>query len=339
MKKLLSLVLAGMLLLSACGNKSVEKTEVEQGEGQYPITVTDQVGREVTIEKEPESIISNYYISTSLLIALDADDTLVGIENNGELRPVYGLSSPELLELPGMGTVKEFDLERCAAMEPDLVILPAKLKDMCEALEELDIPVLIVMPESQQLLEECIDLLGKATGNTERAKELNAFIGNKQEELAEALVDVTEKPSIYLSGNSSFLKTAGPAMYQNQMIVNAAAENVAEELQDSYWAEISYEQLLAWDPDYIIMAADAKYSRDELLQDSNLSSCKAIQTEQVYQLPNQIESWDSPVPGSVLGSLWLASVLHPEEYPTEQYEQAVVEFYENFYGFTPEMEK
>ena len=44
------------------------------------------------------------------------------------------------------------------------------------------------------------------------------------------------------------------------------------------------------------------------------------------------------MPGSVLGSLWLASLLHPEEYLPEQYEEATVEFYETFYGFSPEME-
>ena len=52
---------------------------------------------------------------------------------------------------------------------------------------------------------------------------------------------------------------------------------------------------------------------------------------------NEIEAWDSPVPGSVLGVLWLASVLHTEEYPVSMYEQAVTAFYETFYEFTTSM--
>lgn len=333
MKKVLCLFMAAMMLLGGC---TAEVKEPVAESGSYPLTLVDQAGREVVIEKEPETIISNYYISTSMLIALDQDEKLVGVENNAELRPVYELSAPQILELPGMGTVKEFDLERCAQLNPDLVILPAKLKDMCDALEQLDIPVLIVMPESEELLSECIDLLGKATNSSERADSLNQFIDGQLSQLKEAVKN-TEKPSAYLSGNSSFLKTAGPAMYQNNLLVNGGAENVAAELSDSYWAEISYEQLLAWNPDYIVMAADAKYSKEDLLADEALSGCTAIQQENVIQIPNSIESWDSPVPGSVLGSLWLASVLHPEEYSAEQYEQAVTEFYETFYGFTPEM--
>ena len=34
---------------------------------------------------------------------------------------------------------------------------------------------------------------------------------------------------------------------------------------DTYWANISYEQLLAWNPDYIIIAADATYSVDDVI--------------------------------------------------------------------------
>lgn len=335
MKKVFSLLLSIMLMFSGCAADVKEPAKAEESSS-YPLTVMDQAGREVVIEKEPETIISNYYISTSLLIALEQDEKLVGVENNAELRPIYELSAEHILELPGMGTVKEFDLERCAQLNPDLVILPAKLKDMCDALEELDIPVLIVMPESEELLEECINLLGKATNSEERANSLNKFIDEKLNQLKNALKNV-EKPTAYLSGNSSFLKTAGPAMYQNNLLVNGGAENVAEELSDTYWAEISYEQLLAWNPDYIVMAADAKYSKEDLLADEALSGCTAIQEGNIIQIPNNIESWDSPVPGSVMGSLWLASVLHSEEYPKEQYEEAVSEFYQTFYDFTPEV--
>ena len=45
----------------------------------YPVTITDHLGREVTIEKQPESFVSGYYISTSLMIALGLDDQLVAL--------------------------------------------------------------------------------------------------------------------------------------------------------------------------------------------------------------------------------------------------------------------
>lgn len=340
-KKLLLLVLVFvMAVTTACGNTGNKETDKQGQEQQeqaiaYPITVTDQLGREVVIEEKPETIVSGYYISTSLLIALGQKDKLVGVEAKAGSRPIYSLSAPEIIELPNVGTAKEFDLEGCAALNPDLVILPAKLKDVIPSLEQLGITVLAVKPEDQDLLEAAVEFLGKATDSVKKADELLQYIDTKMDELEKAL-NGTSRPKVYMAGNSSLLSTAGPAMYQNSLMVNAGGENVAKDLTDNYWAEISYEQLLTWNPEYIVLAADADYTVESVIADPNLAECDAVVNGQVYQFPSDIESWDSPVPGSVLGNLWLASVLHPEQYPAGQYEQAAADFYETFYGFTPE---
>lgn len=303
---------------------------------EYPVTVTDQLGREVVIEKEPQTIVSGYYISSSLLMALGQQDKLVGIEAKADKRPIYSLAAPKLLELPSVGTAKEFDLEGCAALSPDLVIVPAKLKETIPALEELGLTVLAVKPEDRQLFTELAQLLGVVTNTQGRAA---ALIANGEEELAELTraLEGIERPTVYLAGNSSFLSTAGEAMYQNSLITQAGGTNVAAELADTYWAEISYEQLLAWNPEYIILAAEADYTVESVLADEQLAECAAVKNGHVYQIPGQIEAWDSPVPGSVMGSLWLTSVLHPESYSPQQYQQAVTEFYEEYYGFVPEI--
>lgn len=318
---------------AASAKTSVTKTT-------FPITVTDQLGREVVIQEKPEIIISGYYISTSLLIALGEADSLAGVEAQAVKRPVYGLAAPVLLTLPGVGTVKELDLELCAALEPDLVIVPAKLKEKIPAMEELGLTVLAVNPENRELMKEMTALLGTATGNQETAQRLIDATDKLSADLRTALAPVLEKeekPTVYLGGNSSFFSTAGPAMYQHSLIEQAGGRNVAEALSDTYWAKISYEQLLAWNPEYIILAANAAYSVDSVLADEQLADCRAVKNGCVYQIPGDIEAWDSPVPGSVLGSLWLASILHPEACPTDLYQQAVTAFYEEFYGFTPEL--
>src|SRR5699024_6534129 len=231
MKERLSLLLAaGMSLsLAACGTAQVESSSASEpaaseaepaqtaeqaapaaegaGEGTvYPVTLTDQAGREVTIESEPETLVSGYYISTSLLIALDLDEKLVGIEAKADTRPIYQLSAPALLELPSVGTAKEFDLEGCAALEPDLVILPLKLQDAADSLEELGITALVVNPEDQELLNEAATLIGTATNTQARAGELLAFAQTQEARLGEVLAGV-ETPSVYLAGNSDFLST------------------------------------------------------------------------------------------------------------------------------------
>lgn len=348
-KRLLSLILAGAMALSlaACANSgasssgsaasqsassvSSQTDSSTQAEAAFPVTVTDAAGREVTIEEEPEKLVSGYYITTSMLIALGHADKLVGIEAKADTRPIYALAAPELLELPSVGTAKEFDLEGCAALEPDLVILPLKLKDTVPALEELGLTVITVNPESLEQLNETIRLFNTVIGDPVKGWELLDYNQKTQEFLAEILADV-EKPRVYLAGNSSYLSTAGAAMYQNSLLELGGGENVAAELEDTYWADVSYEQLLSWNPEVIIMASDAAYSKDELLADPQLQQLDAVKNGRVYAMPSAFESWDSPVPSALVGSRWVASVLHGEQYAFEQFQADAADFYRQFYG-------
>ena len=344
LKKLSALLLALALSVSttACGNSTASTTTAAETAAEvtpeaasesaaetsaaagdemtvtYPVTITDHLGREVTIEKQPESFVSGYYISTSLMIALGLDDQLVGVEAKADKRNIYKLSAPELTELPSVGTAKEFDLEGCAALKPDLVIVPTKLKDSIPAMEELGLTVIAVNPEDQTKLFETIDM-----------------ISNALESLKKSL-DGVETPSVYLAGNSALLQTAGPEMYQSTLIENAGGVNAASDITDTYWADTSYEQILSWNPDYIVLAADADYDVDSVLNDSALADCTAVKEGHIAQIPSDIEALDSPVPASFLGSYYVASILHPDVVTEDDFKTTEKNFYETFYGFTPE---
>lgn len=352
MKKLVSLLLTVVFMFSVAGcgsnaqssssavsessgSQSVSSQSTETAEDlqtSYPVTVTDQAGREVTIEKEPEKVVSGYYISTSLLIALGQESKIVGIEAKADERPIYKLSAPELIELPNVGSAKQFDLEGCAALEPDLVILPLKLSDAADTLTDLGIDVLLVNPENQELSDEMRDIVSVAMNCQDKAEELSAFVAEQEEFLSKA-TENSEKPTVYLAGNSSFLSTAGSQMYQNSLITMAGGENVAAEISDTYWAEVSYEQVLAWNPDYIIIAAEADYTVDDVLNDPNIADLQAVKDKKVYQMPNSAEAWDSPVPGGILGAVWLSGILC-EDVTSETVNSIIGEFYDTFYGFT-----
>lgn len=342
MKKTLSMLLASVMVLSlaACSNQPAEENSSSQSSSEqtaslettYPVTITDALGREVTIEEEPERLVSGYYITTSYLAALDLDEKLVGIEAKADTRELYKLAAPELPSLPNVGSLKQFSLETCVSTEPDLVILSAKVPDAVAKLEELGIPVIAVKPESEKEFKETISMIGTACNVQERANELTESYDKAIADLAAKLEGV-EPARVYLGGNSAFLSTAGPAMFQDLLIRGAGAENVASEITDTYWATVSYEQLLAWSPDAIILAPQAEYTVDDVLNDPALADLDAVKNGKVYAMPNVIESWDSPIPSSYLGSIWMASVLYPDAVSTEDYTKACVDFYQQFYGF------
>lgn len=341
---LLGSMILSVFLLVSCGKEVPQPTETvsevsaeaalsEVAENTYPITLVDQSGREIVIAQEPKRVVSSYYITTSALLALGLEEELQGIEASPERRPLYKKCAPEILERTQVGSPKEFDLEACASIHPDLVILPMRAQSMVESLENLGIPVMIVNPESQEQVLEMISLIAKATGKEERGEELVNFIQEKTDFLNEKLAGC-DRPPVYLGGNSGFLSTASKGMYQNHLISLAGGENVAGEIDDTYWVEISYEQILQWNPQVIVLASDAKYSMEEILNDVNLQDCQAIRDGKVYQIPSEIEAWDSPVPSGIFGGVYLASVLHPDVVTEEQYESMVEEYYELFYGFS-----
>ena len=174
-----------------------------------------------------------------------------------------------------------------------MIVRLSKRLSLIHILTDLGIDVLLVNPENQELSDEMRDIVSVAMNCQDKAEELSAFVAAQEEFLSKA-TENSEKPTVYLAGNSSFLSTAGSQMYQNSLITMAGGENVAAEISDTYWAEVSYEQVLAWNPDYIIIAAEADYTVDDVLNDPNIADLQAVKDKKVYQMPNSAEAWDSP---------------------------------------------
>ena len=259
------------------------------------ISITDHLGREVVIPQDVKRIVSGYYITTSMLIALGLDDNVVGIEAKANTRPIYALAAPHYLNLPNVGSAKEFNLEGCLALKPDLVILPIRLKDSVAVLESMGVNVLAVNPEDMDLLIETITMIGLATGTEEKAQKLipilrRCYGGDIEKKLTK---DNRSEKKVYLGGNSSLLSTASSKMYQGTLIENAGGINVAADINDTYWANISYEQLLAYNPDVIVIVPEAGYTKADVMNDTQLQMVTAVRNGEVYEMPDAFEAWDS----------------------------------------------
>ena len=348
-KKIVSLVLSLMIMgtsLVGCTNHTVstEQTststenvqessmstsnEVVQSE---TMTVVDQLGRTVEVPREINRIVSSYYISSSLLIALGAEDKVVGLEMKADTREIYKKAAPEFLELPGVGTSKSISVEETLALKPDLVILPYRLEEFVEQFEALDIPVIVVEPESMDQFLESITLIGTAIGEEEKAEALLNYYEEKIAEISSLTEGLEERPRVYMSGGSSAFTTCTSNMYQNDLIHLAGGQNVSEALTDGYWANVSAEQILAWDPEFIFNVNYASYDISELTKDAQLAPVSAIKENRVYTFPSVLEAWDYPTPSSILGILWLTHQLHPELYSVEAYTKDAQDFYKTFY--------
>ena len=326
-KKIISLFILGILMSTfvvGCGSNNVESKDNK-------VTVVDQLGREVELDGTPEKIISSYYISTSLLINLGVQDKLVGIEAKAKTREMYKKVAKELIDLPAVGTSKEINIEECANLNPDLVIIPTRLKEFIPKVEELKIPVIAIEPETLDQFKETVKLIGKAVGKEEKANKLVNYYDDTISKVKELNKNLTEKQNVYLAGSDSVLKTCTSKMYQNYMFEVCGGENVTKELTDGYWTTISVEELVKKNPDVIYMVGYASYSKDDILKDERLKGINAIKNNKVYVFPSTLEAWDYPTPSSMLGILWLENNLHPDLYSKEDYIKDAKDFYKEFY--------
>lgn len=302
------------------------------------IVITDHLGREVVFDEPAETIVSGYFITSSMMIALGLTDKVVGVESNPQSRDIYHLAAPQYMDLPTVGTLREFDLEAAVALEPDVVVVSVRIKEAVESMEDLGLKVIAVNPESAEELHEALLMIGKATGHEDRAQKLIDYHNEKTTELKDLLVD-KERKNVYLGGNSDFLSTASNKMYQHTLIETAGGNNVAGDIDDTYWAEISYEQLIAYNPDVIVGIPGAAYTKEDILNDERLQGVKAVENGHVYFMPSDFESWDSPIPSAILGTMWLTSVLHEDVYAFEDFKDEAFEFYKDFYNIEIDKDK
>lgn len=323
-KRILAALLCAVMLIpaAACTQAPADTAS---------IVITDQAGRNVALDEPAEKVVSCYYISTYAMLSLGLRDSIVGLEKKANTRPVYQMAAPELLEKPAVGTMKELNVEAVAALEPDLVIMPLKLADYAETLASLGIPTLMVNPENHEDLCEMLTLIGQACGAEDKAEALIKYY-DKQLKAVAKYTKKSTKPTVYMGGNSSYLTAAPSGMYQGSLIETAGGINAAASLEGDYWTEVSYESILAMNPDVIIIPAGAAYTKDDLLADKELASVKAIKNKQVYAMPSGLEEWDSPIPSGILGVLWLTSVLNADSYSFADFTGDVQDFYSTFYG-------
>lgn len=341
MKRIVALFMSIILALSLAGcnqsdNDNKEKitveSTIEQGTtDSTKIVLNDMAGRTVTLEKPAKKIVSCYYISTYATIALGVSDRLVGIEKKADTRSIYKLAALDLLNLKGVGTLKDLNVELVASLEPDIVILPKKLSSYGDALDELGIKYIVVNPENQENLETMLGLIANACGKADSVDVLTAYYKEQFNKLLTITSANSNLKKVYMAGNSSYMQTAPNGMYQARLISNAGGINAADDVDGDYWTDVSYEDILKMNPDIIIIPAKADYKTDDIYADSQLANVKAIAQKQIYTMPSGLEEWDSPVPSGIMGSMWLASILNDGKYSFEQFTNDAIAFYAKYY--------
>jgi len=222
----------------------------------YPLTVTDALGREVTLPARPQAIVSLTLGTDELLVALLADEPerVAGLTYLVDTAGVSNLAGTALL---GSFTTTrvEADPEQIIALQPDLV-LAATFTDtaVVEQLTAAGIPVVSAGDfTSVPAMLDNITWLGQMLGVRAAAQRLIGDLTDRLEAVAGQVADLEQRASmVYLSTDNWI---AGCQTTLDDMITRAGGVNAACAAGLDGWKQVDAETLLTIDPDVIVFSS------------------------------------------------------------------------------------
>lgn len=303
--------------------------------------ITDMAGRTVEVPIEIESVFSTGPIAAIYLYTV-APDLLLGW--NYELNNIEkSIILEQYHSLPNFGMGDKVNYEAVIAAGPTIALNVGTINDKmisdCDALtESLGIPVIAVDGDLMSA-PAAYRFLGDLLGVEEHAEKLAAYAEETYSDIANMNIPEDEKVRIYYGNGEDSLETAPAGSSHAQIIEMVNAINVADlELGDGSRVQISAEQLLAWDPDFIVVNGEPKANMsggsaaDAILADPDFASLTAVQEEKVYGTPNAPFSWVDrpPGPNRIIGIRWLSGLIYPD-YLNFDVNEEVKEFFSLFY--------
>ena len=317
---------------SAAGDKAA------QAEGTR--IITDSAGREVEIPSEitkiapsgPLAQIVLYTVSPDKLAGLAADFSDEAKQYIDE--KYWGL--PKFGQFYGKNA--SLNMEALIAEAPDVIIDIGEAKktvkeDMDALQEQLNIPVIFV-EATLPTMADAYEMLGDITGEKEQAGKLadycRAEIG-KADQNAAAIADADRK-SVYFGLGEDGLHTNAKGSIHADVIDRIGAVNAAdvEAVSSGGGSEVSFEQVLLWNPDLIIVDSQKLY--DTLTADPMWQELDAVKNGKIFKIPTAPYSFMSSPPSvnRMIGIEWLGSLVYPEIY-TSDIREEVKNFYQLFY--------
>lgn len=312
------ILVTGLLLIPGC--ISADST----------ITITDITGRQVEIPTDVTRVVTVDPFSSQFVYIIEADDRLVGTCIGPANRDLVNKTQPRLGSLPSAGCKTNVNLEELMRLEPELVISSVDYETINNDIERISIPIVQIDLEEAENLAKSYEIIGEIFGKEKEAQEFIDYYNQKVNAVREIGngIPANERKRIYF-GQRSPLQTLGDDYYEAEIARIAGASNAAKGLSGGD-NTVSMEQVYEWDPSAVVLLPYCPASVADILADPAWQSLSAVKEKQVFRMPKYLMSWELPVPESILGTLWLQSVIYPE-YVSFDIKDEIKNFYQKFY--------
>lgn len=346
-KRFFAWILAAVMLLSttACNMQNI--SDAVGGETTPPaanaITVTDMIGREVTVTPGSYKRVVCVGAGALRMYCYVGDvELLVGVEDIDNVslseRPKMfdSVARPYMLAygdvfstLPSCGVggpmAQSAEAEKILACNPDIVISEFEDVDKSNALQEqLGVPVITLSSGKRSVFDEkfygCMELLGKVFGREEQAAKLVSYVRGEAEAISARVADIPEenKPSVYICGLGNWGTTNHLMTAERYVSFEiAGVKNVVTGLGTQGVGPIEEEKFVELGEDMDIMILDAaavKNIQPLYLEDPTMfDTCKAWQDGEVY-LEMAYNAYYNNYEIVLINTWFIAKTVYPEAF-------------------------
>ncbi|KRW94234.1 ABC transporter substrate-binding protein [Paracoccus sp. MKU1] len=318
-------------------------------------TVTDQLGREVTIPDTIERAVVLQHQTLNIAVQLDAQGQVVGVldEWKKQLGAGFERLAPGIGALAMPGGLTSVNIEELLALKPDVVFVtnyaPAEMR---EQIASVGLPVVVIslldVPPEEAVKQspvvggdeaaaydngfrEGVQLIAEVFGKAEAGEELIAAATESRALVAGRLADLAEGDRVRAYMANPDLTTYGSGKYTGLMMARAGALNVAAKQIQGY-KQITMEEILGWDPQVIFVQDRYPEVVDEIRTSPAWQPIAAVQADRIWLMPEYAKAWGYPMPEAMaLGELWMAKALYPERFDDIDLDARADGYYRRFY--------
>lgn len=309
--KLTALLLSLSLLLTLCVGCAPDKTDVQPDnspqtsqpsettpdtkpseEVSTAVTITDMKGREITLEEPAQRIVALTASDCEILYAIGAGDTLVG-------RGEYCDYPAEVLEIPAVQSGADTNIEQIIALDPDVLLMSdmAQTEEQIAQLEAAGIKVVVSEATNIEGVYTAVEMIGALMGKDDNAAAVIDSMKTTFADLKEKSTgDGTQTVYFEVSPLQWGLWTAGTDTFMDEIAAMLGLKNCFSDV--SGWGEISEEQVLERNPDYIVTITmyfgEGPTPEEEILSRAGWENVTAVKNQKILNLQNNELSRPAP---------------------------------------------
>ncbi|CAM3133302.1 Vitamin B12-binding protein [Klebsiella spallanzanii] len=317
-------------------------------------TVTDQLGREVTLPDHVTRAVVFQHQTLNLLVQLNAADDIVGVMSSWkkQLGPQFARFMPGIEKLPMPGDLTQVNIESLLALHPQVVFVANYAPQaMIQQIQNAGVPVVAVslrqdaageknkmnptMADEEQAynegLKQGIRLIGEVVDRKTQAEDLINYTFSARKQANAPVADIPESQRVRVYMANPDLNTYGSGKYTGLMMTHAGALNVAAASVKGA-RQVSLEQVLQWNPEVIFVQDRYPDVVKQIQNDPQWQSIDAVKNHRVWLMPEYAKAWGYPMPEALaIGELWMAKKLYPSRYNNVDVDAKAQDYYQRFY--------